>query len=345
MTTPPDSSTDRDYLWDPSSTPEPAVAEIERRVGLLRLDPMSRPLRHGAPARRRPRVSRVWLGGFALAATLVIVTASSVAWRWTWPEGRSWPMRVDSGEGQGPRADRLVVGEPLTVDASGVARVDVARVGSMAVRGGTELTLRSTASNRHRLALTRGTVDVRVWAPPGAVVLQTPAGEVIDLGCIFQVQVDESGAARVSVETGWVQLDNVYGELLVPAGASSEMHPGEAPRVAIYADAAAPFRDGVRAFERALSRDGADVDALAFVDLARRRDVYTLLLLSRSVPAPAARVILARAAALVAPPATVDVDDIVNGDRDALWRWLEALDLPSPKNWWLNWRDAFVRFP
>lgn len=78
----------------------------------------------------------------------------------------------------------------------------------MDIQPGTDLTLSDTRSRHHRLLMTRGTIDVRVWAPPGAVALHTPAGDVIDLGCVFRLVVDGAGS-HVRVETGWVQLDNM----------------------------------------------------------------------------------------------------------------------------------------
>ena len=44
------------------------------------------------------------------------------------------------------------------------------------------LTLEETGPRKHWLRLNRGSIDVRLWAPPGRVALHTPAGDVIDLG-------------------------------------------------------------------------------------------------------------------------------------------------------------------
>jgi hypothetical protein len=343
MTTPFDSSTDHDYLWDPTATPEPTVAALEERVQPLRFNPALRPLVLPARVRRRSHLSPAWRAAL-LAAALIVATTSVFAWRWTWPEGRAWQMRSVSTDDAGSRISQLVVGEPLSVEVGNAVRVDVARIGSMDILGDSVLTLRSTASNRHRLTLARGTVDLRLWAPPGALSLRTPAGDVIDLGCVFQVSVDALDVTRVSVDTGWVQLDNPFGEMLVPAGTSSEMHAGRAPMVPVYGDAAAPFRDGVRALEHAAATGTTDNVDLSFLQLARPRDVYTLLHLARTAPAGTARLIVERAAILVPPPATITPTDVLMGERDALWRWIDTLDLPAPKNWWRNWRDGFTWF-
>jgi hypothetical protein len=34
----------------------------------------------------------------------------------------------------------------------------------------------------------------------------------------------------------------------------------------------------------------------------------------------------------------------VAGDNREIWRWFDALPLPPPKSWWLNWPDALPRW-
>jgi hypothetical protein len=247
--------------------------------------------------------------------------------------------------GGSSRGARLEVGRELDLGPGETARLQVARIGAMEVDEGSALSLRATAANRHRLVLTRGAVRARVWAPPASVVIKTPAGDVIDLGCAFRLSVDEEGRARVAVESGWVQLDNLAGETLVPAGASSEMAPGGAPLVPICDDAVESFRAGARALEAALAAEQPTGGVpLVFLARAREKDVITLLDLARDAPLGIRRPLLDRAAVLSPPPSGVRVGDIVEGDRGALWRWHDALDLPPPKSWWLHWRDGFERF-
>ena len=79
---------------------------------------------------------------------------------------------------------------------------------------------------------------------------------------------------------------------------------------------------------------------LEFLADAAPRDVLTLLVLARSLPPTARTPMLSRASELIAPPPGVTVEAIVAGDMDQLWVWYDALDLPSPKAWLLNWRDG-----
>ena len=106
--------------------------------------------------------------------------------------------------------------ETVSLDGATTASIDIARLGTMTVLPNSNVTLNATASAKHLLQLDRGSMRVRVWAPPSRVVVSTPAGDVIDLGCVFTLSV-VAGTAHITVETGWVQLENGTGEVLVPA--------------------------------------------------------------------------------------------------------------------------------
>jgi hypothetical protein len=216
--------------------------------------------------------------------------------------------------------------------------VNVARIGTMRIDVGSRLSLRSTQGTRHRLAMEAGRVSVRVWAPPGSLAIQTPAGEVIDLGCEFDLEVDDV-SARVSVRSGWVQLANGVEETLIPAGASGEMSGNRAPGVPVFDSANAEFREAVRRYELT----GAEGAVDAVVTHASSRDVLTLLTLVARGGAGIDR-IASRAAELWPLPADVTVSGIMRGDRNGLMRWRDTLPLPPVKGWLRNWRDALPRW-
>lgn len=328
------------YLWDPDAPADSDVIDAERVLQPLRFEATSRPLFLGAPQPASQRRIVLWRAGLGMAASLLVTSgvAGFLFWRLAWPQGRPWSVTLQAAH-EGAIAPTLEVDRPLQgVDRTG-AHVEIARLGSMDVQQGTNLILTETRTRRHRLEMIRGTIDVRVWAPPGVIALHTPAGDVIDLGCVFRLVVDGSGS-HVRVDAGWVQLSNVYGEALLPAGSSSSMTPGLRPLVPLYDDASLRFREGVRAIERAETDDARVTIAALILPDARLRDVITLLMLSNTTPGAVRRPLLERAAALKPPPPGVSVDAILNGASPLLWQWYGALDLPAPKNWWRNWRDV-----
>lgn len=323
----------QNYLWDPAAPADPEVEAIERQAAPLGFDPAARPLT--VPRRDGPRVRRSVprhvAARLALAAALIIAVGSGYfLWRWTWPEGRAWSVTSTRGSAR----ENLQVGQTLVVAESDQALVGIARIGTMRVEGGGSIALRATGGLRHRLRMDRGTAHVRIWAPPMTVVLDTPSGEVIDVGCEFFLTVTDTESA-VRVLSGWVQLENSIDEILIPEGASSAMSPGRAPGVPVYDDAAPAFEAAVRSLEAG----GGELAARDAARFARKRDVMTLLVLAdRSLPGD--DVLLKRAADLSPPPAGITVNSILRGDRRSLWRWHRSLPLPPPKSWIRNWRDG-----
>jgi ferric-dicitrate binding protein FerR (iron transport regulator) len=331
-----------DYLWDPSAEPSPDVQAVERLLAPVRFDAADRPLMLPDTAASRRRYGRPLL---AMAATLAVAAMGAAAfwsWRSHWTAGAAWPLTIEGRASQGASASQLRPNQPLRLDPTASANIDIARIGKMRVAPGSALTVLETRSKRHRVLLDQGVVDVRVWAPPATFAFRTPAGNVIDLGCIFTLSVAADGTSRVQVDTGWVQMENGWGEQLIPAGASSSMTATTPPGVPVFEDAAPAFAAGVRAIER--NADDALRNGVLDVVLrnARKRDVITLLMLARTSPA-GRRPIIVRAAELVPPPSTVNLDAVAAGDREQLWLWYDSLDLPPVKSWWLNWRDALPR--
>lgn len=314
-----------EYLWDPSSPADPNVERIEAALRPLRFDSARAPLR--LAARRRPLRPLIIL---ALAASLLIAAGSGFwMWRLQWPEGRAWRL-------QSSVASQVEVGRTITLPEGEAAVARVARIGSMRATGGSAFELRATRDTRHRLRLFDGRLHLRVFAPPLSVVIETAAGDVTDLGCEFVLTADDTQSA-VTVLSGWVQMENAGGEVLVPAGASSTMRRGDIPTAPVFDDAHDDFRRAARALDEGVA--DAMSPAREAVRFARPRDVYTLLHLAarhRGV----AEMLLRRAAELSPPPGDVTVAGILRGDRDALWTWSDALPLPPPKSWWRNWRDA-----
>lgn len=320
------SSEHNDYLWDPAATPDVDVAALEETLAGVRFDATQRPLR--LPARARRSVIRP-AAMLALAASLLLAAGAGFwTWRQSWPAGRAWTIESTAAE------SRIEVGREVTLPAGENAVANIGRIGTMRIAGGTSFELRATRGTRHRLRLTGGRLHVRVWAPPVSVVVETPSGDVIDMGCEFVLEAD-AGRSAVTVLSGWVQMENDAGEVLIPAGASSTMTAGAAPSVPVFDDA----HDRFRAATRRIARDGPRGTVDDLVRFARPRDVYTLLQLALRHPADA-DALLRRAAELSPPPGDVTVGRILRGDRQALWTWSHSLPLPPPKKWWRHWRDA-----
>jgi hypothetical protein len=333
----PDDEMDREldqYLFDPAASPVKSVADLERVLRPLRYVPGQQKL--VLPARKRTS-GRSWRRGaavaLAVAAALFLIVVGLRAWIWNWPEGRPWKVVVPGGDEQ----QYLAEGEFLRV-GDDAAVVRIARIGRMRVAPDSEVQLLATRGNRHWLAVERGSLSIGIWAPPFSVAIRTPAGMVYDMGCAFDLSVDGETTA-VEVTSGWVQLENSAGEVLVPEGAASRMVKGDRASVPVFLDAREEFRAAVQRVEKG---EGTPADLEVIRTSARLRDVYTILFLAERTPF--GRATLLERAAELAPPPSPDVRArAATGDRRALWEWAGTLELPPPKGWVRNWRDALPR--
>lgn len=317
-------------LWEPGSSDQPLA--LADQLSVYRYDPAARPLEIDRLEIRSPSIShrrRRAFAWIAAAAMIALVVQGVLRWRLQWPEGRPW--EVVSQSEQIP--ERLVPGAAFETSSGDRALVRIARIGWMTVSPDSEIALRATESAIHRVALERGGLRVRVWAPPFSLAISTPAGVVTDLGCEFVVRSNLQ-TTEVEVLSGWVHLENHHGEVLVPAGARSGMSADAHPRVPVYTDASPQFSAAVVAM-------GADAGAVdAVLRSARPRDALTLLYLAMRHESH--RTALLRRAEEIDPRVSAaTVARALDGDDRAVWNWIDSLPLPPPKGWVRNWRDAF----
>ncbi len=329
-----------DYLWDGSGAPDP---EVERLTRLLR------PLRHDLPAPAFPELSstaqvRPRRTGEALAAAAAVVLALSslvvVARR---PPQTGW--NVARLEGQ-PRVGetlvgqhgRLGLGEWVETDATSRARIAVGAIGDVELGPRTRVRLVDAGRRSHRLSLVRGEMLARIWGRPGQFRVDTPSATAVDLGCMYTLSVDDTGAGLLTVQIGWVAFAFEGRESFVPAGARCATRRERGPGTPYFLDAAERLREGLAALDADASRVAALDTVLA---TARPRDALSLWhLLVRVDEAERPRV-YERLASFVPPPRGVTLDGILRSDRLMLDRWWDALDL-GPVSLWREWERPWT---
>lgn len=344
-----------DYLWDRTGEPDPEVQRLEKVLARYRQEEKSaeswmlsaeknqrwRPLSTQHAARSTRSFSR-FVRPLAAAAVIACVgLAAAFAFRFQWSSGTPWEITGFTGapsmDGKPLGTDdRLGVGDSLQTDGRSHVTVRIARVGEVEVGPNSELRLLATGRGRHRVALDRGTMHARLYAPPFTFGVRTPAGMATDVGCAFRLDY-RNGRGLLHVLSGWVDFDNDQRTTLVPAGAVAELREGVGPGSPYYPDASEDFRTALRDFDfgagrRALPR---------VVSSARARDAMTLLHLLENAPSGDRSLIFDRLADLAPPPAGVTRDGILNRDPRMLHTWRQSLGLTTTTNWWANWRDMF----
>ena len=309
------------YLWDGSGAPDPEVERLEELLSRFR---------HERPAplwqRRRPRL-------LAMAAVLALAAAGAL---FVARAGAGWNVRKVAGapavESAAISGSRLLsAGQLLETDGFSRARLDLSSVGRVEVGPNSRVRLLRSRWTEQRLALDRGAIMAKIWAPPRLFLVQTPSALAVDLGCEYTLEVNDAGTGLLRVTTGWVSFEREGRESIVPAGAACATRPGSGPGTPYYEDASPEF---LRALE-SLDFQKGDEDSLKVVlAAARKRDGLSLWHLLPSTEGPARERVYERLAALVPPPASVTRQGALALDERMLdrWRW-ELEGMPRlPRN-------------
>jgi hypothetical protein len=341
-----------DYLWDPSSAPDPEVERLERMLGRLRSkapapDPSGRSAALSSPRFATLKGSRYTSARFlvpTLAAAASIVAMIGLTWQGT-RGTRSWEVSRMTGQ---PRigsaalagTGRLGVGQTLVTDAASRARLDVSTIGQATVDTDSRVRLVDTREGHHKLALERGTLHAFITAPPGQFVVDTPSATATDLGCVYTLHVDEDGTGMLSVTAGWVAFEFNGRESFVPAGASARTDPRIGPGTPRYDDAAPELQAALDDFDYGTNAAAKARDLQLVLSTATPRDAMTLWhLIARVSPVDRAAVIDALDAR-VPMPASITREAVMRLDKAALDQWWDRLGLRDA-GWWRKWKGPY----
>lgn len=338
-----------DYLWDRSDPVDLDVVRLERllrghaHADAPRRAPVASPTK---PALRRRH--RGWRISFAAAAMVAACALGASAWfqqRLHWEAGEPWQVLAQQGDvridGRNQQATTLTLDGTLETGANAMTRLRAAGIGEMAVGAGSRVRLVETRTGRHRVQLEQGSLWARVWAPPGQFGVGVAGAEVIDLGCEFLLKVDAGGNGSLSVLSGWVQVDNLRREVLVPQGTRVQVNGDGAagtPQAFSATPAFVAALEAIDARNGEVDADGEEVHRL--IAASRHQDAISLLVLLRDYPRLAEGPMFERLAVLL--PTPLATRDAWRADRMAVLNaWWDALPYPRVKRWWMQWPDAF----
>lgn len=340
-----------DYLWDRSGPADVGVARLERLLGSYgHCDAPRRAAAIAKPRAARPR--RTWRIALAAAAVVAVCAIATTTWyrqRLHWEDGRPWQVvaqgavRIDGsridGRGTNRRA-QLAVDGVIETGHGAVARMRTAGIGEIVLGAGSRLRLVETRTGRHRVQLQEGRLRARVWAPPGQFGVGVHGMDVLDLGCAFQVDVDARGNGSLTVLSGWVQVDNVSREVLVPEGTRVRLHGTRFAGTPHDVRASAAFvaaLDAIDARDGRVAADSPEVQHL--LSLARPSDAISLLSLLQAYPWLADGPLFQRMARLF-PQVPASRARWADDRQAVLDAWRLALPYPRIKQWWTQWPDA-----
>jgi len=350
-----------DYLWDGSGEPDPEVQKLEKTLGRYRHNQPAPQFDHVAET---PKVKRPWnffhlsweyqLGAVAASLLLAVTVFLFMRQRSTRNLGPSWEVaRLEGaprvgwhslGEKSGP--GKLRIGQTLVTDSSSRASITLDETGRVEVDPGSRLRLVTNGPGRKRLSLERGTIHAVIWAPPGEFVVDTPSAVAVDLGCVYTLHVDDSGAGLLRTTMGWVGFKLNGHESFIPAGAICQTRPKTGPGTPYMEDASASFRDALSRFDFE-SHTPAERNALLGILLvdARKSDALTLWHLLSRVSDADRPGLYDRLAGLAPPPEGVTREGILRLDRPMLDAWWSSFGFGDIHLWRTYERDWSKRPP
>ena len=351
-----DPAMNEDYLWDGCGDPDPEVQKLENLLGRYRRDlprpafdqvVVDEPARHRWPFPAFP-YSLHWAAA-ALVLLVAVTTLVVFRARWSHDSGPAWEIaRIEGAPRVGwhwlsrnSETTKLKVGQTLVTDNSSRASITLDETGSIDVDPDSRLKVLASGRDRKRLSLERGTIHATIWGPAGSFGVDTPSALAVDLGCVFTLHVDDSGAGLVRTTLGWVGFKWNGQESFIPAGAVCATRPRIGPGTPYFEDASASFRDALKKFDfaKVTPEERSALLGILLSD-ARKDDALTLWHLLSRVSDGERPALYDRLALLAPPPADVTREGALRLDQKMLDSWWNSLGYGDVYLWHMyerNW--------
>jgi hypothetical protein len=344
-----------EYLWDGSGEPDPEVQKLETALGRYR---------HNQPAPAFDEVAEIrpekqswsffnlrWpyqLGAVAAALLLAVAVIFVARQRTNSNGGPSWEVaRLEGtprigwrslGEKSGP--GKLGIGQTLVTDSSSRASITLDETGRVEVDAESRLRVVTNGRGHKRLSLERGTIHAVIWAPPGEFVVDTPSAVAVDLGCVYTLHVDDSGAGLLRTTMGWVGFKLNGHESFIPAGAVCNTRPTIGPGTPHREDASPILRSSLYRLDFEAIGPAERTELLRIIlSQARKDDAFSLWHLLSRVSDANRPAVYDRLAALAAPPEGVTREGILRLDRTMLDTWWSSFGFGEIWLWRTYERD------
>lgn len=217
----------------------------------------------------------------------------------------------------------LSVGQYLETDNNSRARIEVADIGQVEVAPNSRVKLVRTKETEHRLALDKGTLQAKIFAPPRLFIVDTPSAIAVDLGCEYTLDVDEEGNSTLHVTGGFVALERDGRESIVPAGAICHTKRGKGIGTPYFDDASQALREALTKFD---FQNGGSVSVKTIIAESRAYDTLTLWHLLQRVSGKDRELVYDAIASFVNPPKGVTREGVLKLNKEMLERWQVELE-------------------
>ncbi len=323
---------DEPYLWDRSGPPDPDVVRLEKLLAPLKHDATLAPV--SLETRRRNR-------NIAIAGAALLAIAAVVAWVFLTkpPPQEDQPVAKTScgTPAKGSHAFRAVggsvkcgaeerasgflpTGSVFETPKGTTATLEIGKLGTVSIEPESKLMLLSADEKMQSLDLVRGTVRAKIDAPPRLFIVKTKKADAVDLGCEYELTVDDEGHGMLSVSYGSVALERENrAPTLVVENTYCKIGPN-GPGTPLSKNASQELRNAADELDAG--------DATAFdrvLAAAGPNDTATLWHVMRRMDADERGRAWDALAKIVPPPKDAPREAVVRGERPAIASYKEAL--------------------
>jgi hypothetical protein len=222
------------------------------------------------------------------------------------------------------------VGESLETDALSRAKIRVGSIGEVEVDQDSKVKLIKTKPDEYKLALDKGKIHATIWAPPRLFFVETPSATAVDLGCMYTLEVDESGSTLLHVTSGWVALENNGQESIIPAGAVCETHKSSGTGTPYFKSSNLKFTNTLKIFDSG-ARDIEIINTL--LKSADKNDLLSLWHIIPKVDEQSREEIFYVMKKFITIPESITKEKIIKTDRNTLNELWEVLGFGSKALW------------
>ena len=191
------------YLWDRTRTPDPELVRLEQQLGKYKFQP--------AP---RKRSFPVWIP-LALAASIAALTI--------------WQLRSQ------PLSNWTIADQPIalnkTIHIDRETLLHVASIGRLRFAPGAKFKVTRSEPGHQHMDLLEGKFESLIIAAPHVFQVNTLPAKLDDLGCAYEVSVNQAGSGRVAVTSGWLHVNAKGEESLVRQGYEVALAKGKPPSI------------------------------------------------------------------------------------------------------------------
>lgn len=317
------------YLWDKTGAADPLVAELEAALAPLRYTGAPPSTLAKAPTAPRRIAPVRWRPMLAAAAVLLLTCLAAIRFIGGSSSAEPWEFTtlkgiVRVGDRSYDGAGRMRVGQWLRTESGASVELRVANIGRLTIDGDSELQLlASREGTEQRIKLKRGRIDAFITARARLFFVDTPAAVAVDLGCAYELVVDENGDGEIIVTSGSVMLERDSHSVMLLAGTRCAMRRDIGPGTPYVDDAPAALREALMEYD---FRKGGGVALDTIVSAARNRDWLTLWNLLPRVHVDQRERLVDRLLQVAKFPEGVTREHVILLDQTKLDDWFDVLE-------------------